>query len=90
VNERGVHFVQLYHGGLRQQNWETWDAHDEVKNNHTRHAAEVDRPIAALPRDLKQRGLLDSTLVPWHGDFGRVPISQKGVGRDHNFPISEP
>jgi Protein of unknown function (DUF1501) len=82
--ERGVRFVQLYHGGLGQQNRDTWDAHDDVKDNHSRHAAEVDRPIAALLMDLKARGLLDSTLVVWHGEFGRMPISQKGVGRDHN------
>jgi Protein of unknown function (DUF1501) len=82
--ERGVRFVQLYHGGLGQQNRDTWDAHDNVKENHTRHAAEVDRPIAGLLTDLKARGLLDSTLVVWHGEFGRMPISQKGVGRDHN------
>jgi uncharacterized protein (DUF1501 family) len=55
-----------------------------VKENHTRHAAEVDRPISALLTDLKARGLLDTTLVLWHGEFGRMPISQKGVGRDHN------
>ena len=82
--ERGVRFVQLYHGGLGQQNRDTWDAHDDVKDNHTRHAAEVDRPISALLTDLKARGLLDNTLVLWHGEFGRMPISQKGVGRDHN------
>ena len=82
--ERGVRFVQLYHGGLGQQNRDTWDAHEDVKDNHTRHAAEVDRPISALLTDLKARGLLDSTLVLWHGEFGRMPISQRGVGRDHN------
>ena len=82
--ERGVRFVQLYHGGLGQQNRDTWDAHDDVKENHTRHAAEVDRPISGLLTDLKARGLLDDTLVVWHGEFGRMPISQKGVGRDHN------
>jgi hypothetical protein len=82
--ERGVRFVQLYHGGLGQQNRDTWDAHDDVKDNHTRHGAEVDGPIAGLLTDLKARGLLDSTLVVWHGEFGRMPISQKGVGRDHN------
>ena len=82
--ERGVRFVQLYHGGLGQQNLDTWDAHDNVKENHTRHAAEVDRPISGLLTDLKARGLWDSTLVLWHGEFGRMPISQKGVGRDHN------
>ena len=82
--ERGVRFVQLYHGGLGNQNIDTWDAHDDVKENHARHAAEVDRPIAGLLTDLKARGLLDSTLVIWHGEFGRMPISQRGVGRDHN------
>jgi len=82
--ERGVRFVQLYHGGLGNQNTDTWDAHDDVKTNHTAHAAEVDRPIAALLTDLQARGLLDSTLVVWHGEFGRMPISQRGVGRDHN------
>jgi hypothetical protein len=82
--ERGVRFVQLYHGGLGNQNTDTWDAHDDVKRNHTTHAAEVDRPIAGLLTDLKARGLLDSTLVVWHGEFGRMPISQRGVGRDHN------
>jgi uncharacterized protein DUF1501 len=82
--ESGVRFVQLYHGGMGQQNRDTWDAHDNIKENHTNHAAEVDRPISALLTDLKARGLLDSTLVVWHGEFGRMPISQKGVGRDHN------
>jgi hypothetical protein len=82
--ERGVRFVQLYHGGLGNQNTDTWDAHDDVKKNHTAHAAEVDVPIAGLLTDLKARGLLDSTLVVWHGEFGRMPISQRGVGRDHN------
>ena len=82
--ERGVRFVQLYHGGLGNQNTDTWDAHADVRENHTRHAAEVDQPIAALLTDLKARGLLDSTLVTWQGEFGRMPISQRGVGRDHN------
>lgn len=82
--ERGVRFVQLYHGGLGNQNTDTWDAHDDIKKNHTAHAAEVDRPIAGLLTDLKARGMLDSTLVVWHGEFGRMPISQRGVGRDHN------
>ena len=55
-----------------------------VKNNHTKHAAEVDLPISGLLTDLNARGLLDSTLVVWQGEFGRMPISQRGVGRDHN------
>lgn len=82
--ERGVRFVQLYHGGLGNQNTDTWDAHDDVYGNHTKHAAEVDQPIAGLLTDLRKRGLLDSTLVIWQGEFGRMPISQRGVGRDHN------
>jgi len=82
--ERGVRFVQLFHGGMGIQNVDTWDAHADVKSNHAQHAAESDVPIAGLLSDLKGRGLLDSTLVIWHGEFGRMPISQRGVGRDHN------
>ncbi|MEJ7606738.1 MAG: DUF1501 domain-containing protein [Bryobacteraceae bacterium] len=82
--ERGVRFVQLYHGGLGNQNTDTWDAHDDIRTNHTKHAAEVDLPMAGLLTDLRARGLLDSTLVLWQGEFGRMPISQRGVGRDHN------
>jgi hypothetical protein len=82
--ERGVRFVQLFHGGMGNQNVDTWDAHGNVKSNHSQHAAETDRPIAGLLTDLKARGLLDSTLVLWHCEFGRMPISQRGVGRDHN------
>ncbi|OYW07589.1 MAG: hypothetical protein B7X34_10630 [Acidobacteriia bacterium 12-62-4] len=55
-----------------------------VKTNHTRHAAATDTPIAGLLTDLKARGLLQDTLVIWHGEFGRMPISQRGLGRDHN------
>ena len=82
--ERGVRFVQLYSGALRQQNIDTWDAHSNLIENHTLHAAEVDRPIAGLLKDLKRTGLLDDTLVVWHSEFGRMPISQRGLGRDHN------
>lgn len=82
--ERGVRFVQLYHGGLGVQNTDTWDAHEDVYGNHTKHAAETDLPISGLLTDLRARGLLDSTLVVWQGEFGRMPISQRGVGRDHN------
>jgi hypothetical protein len=82
--ERGVRFVQLFHGGMGNQNTDTWDAHGDLKTNHSQHAAESDRPIAGLLTDLKARGLLDSTLVIWHAEFGRMPISQRGVGRDHN------
>jgi hypothetical protein len=82
--QQGVRFIQLYHGGLGNQNTDTWDAHGDVKTNHTQHAAEVDKPIAGLLADLKATGLLDSTLVIWQGEFGRMPISQRGLGRDHN------
>ena len=82
--ERGVRFVQLYSGALRQQNIDTWDAHSNLVENHTLHAGEVDRPIAGLLTDLKRSGLLDETLVVWHSEFGRMPISQRGLGRDHN------
>ncbi len=80
--ERGVRFVQLYSGGgpLVTQ----WDAHDDINSNHERMCARVDQPIAALLQDLKARGLLDSTLVVWASEFGRLPTSQGGKGRDHN------
>jgi Protein of unknown function (DUF1501) len=82
--EHGVRFVQIFAGGLGNQNTDTWDAHDDIKTNHTQHAAETDRPMAGLLTDLKARGLLDTTLVIMHSEFGRMPISQRGVGRDHN------
>jgi hypothetical protein len=82
--ERGVRFVQVFSGGLGNQNTETWDAHLNIKENHTLHAKETDLPVAGLLTDLKARGLLESTLVIWHAEFGRMPISQNGVGRDHN------
>jgi len=82
--ERGVRFVQLYSGGGHLE--ETWDAHESVEKNHGRHAAEVDQPIAALLADLAQRGLLESTLVFWGGEFGRMPFAEgEGApGRNHN------
>jgi len=79
--ERGVRMVQLRNGAVVNQNV---DAHNSIVDNHGRHAAEVDQPIAGLITDLKRRGLLDETLVYWHSEFGRMPLSQKGVGRDHN------
>jgi uncharacterized protein (DUF1501 family) len=80
--ERGVRFVQLYSGGgpLITQ----WDAHDDINANHEKMCGHVDQPIAALLKDLKQRGLLDETLVVWASEFGRTPMSQGGKGRDHN------
>jgi hypothetical protein len=77
--ERGVRFVQLYSGSGSK-----WDAHSDVEGNHARYCKESDRPIAGLLKDLKRRGLLDSTLVVWGGEFGRTPMSESGNGRDHN------
>lgn len=81
--ERGVRFVQIYSGGM--ENERSWDGHSNIAQNHRQFAGETDRPIAGLLADLKARGLLDSTLVVCNGEFGRLPISQKGsTGRDHN------
>jgi len=82
--ERGVRFVQLYSGGGHLE--ETWDAHESVEKNHGQHAGETDQPIAALLTDLEQRGLLESTLVVWGGEFGRMPFSEGTgkPGRNHN------
>jgi hypothetical protein len=81
--ERGVRFVQIYSGGM--ENERSWDGHKDIVKNHAGFAEETDQPIAGLLQDLKQQGLLDSTLVIWGGEFGRLPIVQKGgTGRDHN------
>lgn len=81
--ERGVRFVQVYSGGGHSD--ENWDAHGNVNANHKLHCEETDQPMAALLTDLKQRGLLDDTLVVWGGEFGRTPTSQGTQGgRDHN------
>ncbi len=77
--ERGVRFIQLYSGAGSK-----WDSHSNIETNHSRLCRGVDRPIAGLIADLKQRGLLDETLVIWGGEFGRTPMSEKGTGRDHN------
>lgn len=79
--ERGVRFVQIYSHG--------WDSHDRIAEQHRRRGQETDRPIAAMLKDLKQRGLLDQTLVVWGGEFGRTADNHKGFfktypGRDHN------
>ncbi len=80
--ERGVRYVQIFSGG---GNFEpSWDAHWDLKGNHGLHCAETDRPLAGLIKDLKIRGLWDSTLIVWHGEFGRLPISERMDGRDHN------
>src|SRR5947199_6411900 len=86
--ERGVRVVQVWHGA-----GQPWDSHDDLEVQHRKLATESDRPIAALLKDLKQRGLLDDTLVMWGGEFGRTPtveLPQAGAnagkvnGRDHN------
>lgn len=77
--ERGVRFVQLYCGTGSQ-----WDAHADIEGNHARMCALSDRPIAGLLTDLNARGLLDSTLVVWGGEFGRTPMTEGAKGRDHN------
>ena len=81
--ERGVRFVQLV-SGANISNEDAWDAHANILTNHSVHAREVDKPIAGLITDLKRRGLLNETVVMWHSEFGRMPISQRGMGRDHN------
>jgi hypothetical protein len=82
--ERGVRFIQVYSGGAH--NDANWDAHGDLVHNHQTHAGETDQPIAALLADLKQRGMLDQTLIVWGGEFGRQPTAEfaKGTGRDHN------
>lgn len=77
--ERGVRFVQLYSGDTVG-----WDAHSDVLKNHSQLCSATDRPVAGLLKDLKQRGLWDDTLVIWGGEFGRMPMSESGTGRDHN------
>jgi len=80
--ERGVRVVQIYSGS--SQCGGAWDAHSDLQNGHRKCAASIDRPVSGLLRDLKQRGLLDQTLVVGLSEFGRMPISQGGSGRDHN------
>ncbi|MBB73829.1 MAG: hypothetical protein CMJ75_04865 [Planctomycetaceae bacterium] len=88
--ERGVRFVQIYSGGPIAGNPRaSWDAHESVKQNHSFEAGRIDKPVAALLRDLKQRGMLAETLVLFTTEFGRTPFAQSaanqvGPGRDHN------
>jgi hypothetical protein len=77
--ERGVRFVQLYSGDTNG-----WDAHSDVLQNHGEYCRATDKPVAGLLTDLRQRGLLNETLVIWGGEFGRMPMSEQGKGRDHN------
>jgi len=78
--ERGVRFIQVSHSDQKVQ----WDQHGNLLEGHSKNAKEVDKPIAGLLRDLKQRGLLKDTLVVWGGEFGRTPTAQGKNGRDHN------
>ena len=82
--ERGVRFIQVYSGGAHEN--DNWDAHGGIESNHNHHAGATDKPIAGLLQDLKDRGLLNETLVVWGGEFGRQPTAEyaKGSGRDHN------
>jgi len=80
--ERGVRFIQIYHGSNGGAG--RWDSHGKLKANHARACQQVDQPIAALLKDLKQRGMLDETLVVWATEFGRTPGSQNNDGRDHH------
>jgi len=80
--EQGVRFVQIFHGSNGGAG--AWDAHSNLKTGHARLSKEVDQPIAGLIADLKQRGLLDETLVVWGTEFGRTPGTQNSNGRDHH------
>ncbi len=77
--ERGVRFIELYCGS-----GSGWDAHNNIEGNHGKWCKASDKPIAGLLTDLKQRGMLEDTLVVWGGEFGRTPFNEKGNGRDHN------
>jgi len=87
--ERGVRFVQLFSGGAFGRPRINWDGHEDMRRNHGREAKRIDRPVAGLLRDLRQRGMLDDTLVLFTSEFGRTPFAQSndgvlGTGRDHN------
>ena len=88
--ERGVRFIQLISGGSFGSPRINWDGHEDMKKNHSREAQRIDQPVAALIRDLRQRGMLDDTLVLFTTEFGRTPYTQSnddelGAGRDHNM-----
>src|SRR5204862_7170558 len=80
--EQRVRFTCVVSGGWLGNM--QWDAHSDIEENHVRKAAETDKPVAGLLKDLKRRGLLDSTLVLWGGEFGRSPEAESGKGRDHH------
>ena len=87
--ERGVRHVQLFSGGSFGSPRINWDGHEDMKRNHSREAGRIDQPVAALIKDLRQRGMLDNTLILFTSEFGRTPFTQSaadqvGTGRDHN------
>ena len=82
--ERGVRFVQVWSGADNGFPRRNWDSHENIAKDHANMAAEMDRPAAALIHDLKQKGLLEDTIVYWTTEFGRMPCSQGSLGRDHN------
>ena len=84
--ERGVRFVQILNGGSFGSPRTNWDGHENVKENHDTQAATMDKPVAALLQDLKQRGMLEDTLFIWSTEFGRSPLTQGvgSLGRDHH------
>jgi Protein of unknown function (DUF1501) len=82
--ERGVRFVQVWSGADNGFPRRNWDAHEDIEKNHSDMGTSMDKPAAALIKDLKSRGLLDDTIVYWTTEFGRMPCSQGGRGRDHN------
>lgn len=89
LSERGVRFVQLYNGGALGSPRINWDGHEDVKDNHQKQGLLLDQPCAALLKDLKQRGMLEDTLVVWSTEFGRTPFTQgnrgpQSLGRDHH------
>jgi uncharacterized protein (DUF1501 family) len=82
--ERGVRFVQLWSGadnGIPRRNW---DSHENIRKDHGEMGTSMDKPTAGLIKDLKQRGLLDDTIIIWTTEFGRMPCTEGGAGRDHN------
>ena len=87
--ERGVRFIQMFSGGAFGSPRINWDGHEDMRENHSREALRIDQPIAALIKDLKQRGMLEDTLLLFTSEFGRTPFAQSaagviGAGRDHN------
>ncbi|MFN0130629.1 MAG: DUF1501 domain-containing protein [Verrucomicrobiales bacterium] len=74
----------IKYSGVPSGDTNGWDAHEDVLKNHAHHCLAIDQPVAGLLRDLKSRGLLDDTLVIWGGEFGRMPMSEQKLGRDHN------